>query len=519
MFKNFFTTKEEKARIFAIPQLVITDKGIISIEKLKKGNRIIGEGGKINVVNKVEKNVKKNDYFYLINKDLFVYKDQSLMIDGNAIHAFEVKKGDMLDRKDGTRERITSIKKIKGDYYFHRLEVSGDHTYYINEILVHNANRFWVLTAGGTWNATATGKWSTTSGGGAGSAVPTASDDVFFDGNSGTNTITLSGSRSAKTLTCTSFAGTFDMGNNANTLNMSGSVVFVSGMTLSHTDSQLNFIATASLTSGGKTLPIVTCAGSGITLTIQSTFVSDQGITVTDGTFTANNFNITTPNFAAGRSLGKTVVVNFGTGTWTITGTAGSGGVAVFFIDGASPPTINESTSTIKFTDTSNTDITCTWNDDTFYNIWYARGTSTGKVIHTTRFLCNNYLDDGTGTHTIQWKNSNTYTFAAQTSTTGFHVAGNNGHPVTLTKDAGGTAPTLSIASGIVSCDYLTVTSCSTTGGATFYAGAHSTGGGSGWIFQLASITDINGLAIKTGINILRGASIGTAVKDINELT
>ena len=45
------------------------------------------------------------------------------------------------------------------------------------------ADRFWV-GGSATWDATAGTKWATTTGGGGGAAVPTAADDVRFDGNS-----------------------------------------------------------------------------------------------------------------------------------------------------------------------------------------------------------------------------------------------------------------------------------------------------------------------------------------------
>ena len=52
------------------------------------------------------------------------------------------------------------------------------------------ANRYWV---GGTgnWDATTT-HWSATSGGSGGASVPTYSDNVFFDANSGVGTVNCS---------------------------------------------------------------------------------------------------------------------------------------------------------------------------------------------------------------------------------------------------------------------------------------------------------------------------------------
>jgi hypothetical protein len=51
------------------------------------------------------------------------------------------------------------------------------------------ANRFWV-GGSGTWNNSSTSNWAATSGGAAGASAPTSIDDVFFDANSGTPTVT-----------------------------------------------------------------------------------------------------------------------------------------------------------------------------------------------------------------------------------------------------------------------------------------------------------------------------------------
>ena len=61
------------------------------------------------------------------------------------------------------------------------------------------ADRFWVNGAG-SWNSTA--RWSTTSGGTSGASVPTAADNVIFDGNSGTSHFTVTVTAGA---TCANF--------------------------------------------------------------------------------------------------------------------------------------------------------------------------------------------------------------------------------------------------------------------------------------------------------------------------
>jgi len=115
------------------------------------------------------------------------------------------------------------------------------------------ANRYWV---GGTaaWDGTAGTKWALTSGGAGGQAVPTSADDVFFDANSGANTVTIStGNTGAKSITCTGFTGTL-AGTAA--ITVSGSITLVAGMTFSYTGT-VTIAATATITSAGKTFTCI----------------------------------------------------------------------------------------------------------------------------------------------------------------------------------------------------------------------------------------------------------------------
>ena len=76
------------------------------------------------------------------------------------------------------------------------------------------ANRYWVGGTG-TWDGTSTANWSATSGGSNGASVPTSTDDVFFDANSGGGTVTLDYDGSGTypecaNLICTGFTGSID---------------------------------------------------------------------------------------------------------------------------------------------------------------------------------------------------------------------------------------------------------------------------------------------------------------------
>jgi hypothetical protein len=116
------------------------------------------------------------------------------------------------------------------------------------------ADRYWV---GGTasWDATAGTKWATSSGGSGGASVPTASDDVFFDGNSGSGTVTMVSGRVCRNLDFTGFTGTLAGGGGA-TSTISGSLTVGAGMTFTLAGA-MTFNATTTghtITLNGKTL-------------------------------------------------------------------------------------------------------------------------------------------------------------------------------------------------------------------------------------------------------------------------
>ena len=177
------------------------------------------------------------------------------------------------------------------------------------------ANRYWV---GGTdtWDATAGSKWALTSGGAGGQAVPTTADTVFFDANSGANTITIgSGVATCSTLTMTGFTGTLAFGSNSITCAGTGTI-YTGATTFSVTGTPLivcnNSSATArtitpaatteanavsfNITAGTGT---ITATGSFLSLnftgftgtlantgrTIYGSLTLGSGMTVTDGTF------------------------------------------------------------------------------------------------------------------------------------------------------------------------------------------------------------------------------------------
>ena len=215
------------------------------------------------------------------------------------------------------------------------------------------ADRFWV---GGTasWNGTATGKWSTTSGGASGAAEPVAADDVLFDGNSGTGTITMDTTAGeCRSFNATGFTGTFTLG--AVDWNIGdgtiGHFTLASGMTFTSGGNEFrdiifkSTVGTNNITTNGKVIPRE-CFFNGVggTWQFQDAVTHTGGglgaiITLQTGTLNTNGQSVSTDLFSS--ASGTTLTL----GSTTFTLTQGDG-TPWTFNAGA---TLTSNTSTISF--------------------------------------------------------------------------------------------------------------------------------------------------------------------------
>jgi hypothetical protein len=170
-------------------------------------------------------------------------------------------------------------------------------------------DKYWVGGAG-TWNSSNTANWSTTSGGAGGAAVPIAGEDIYFDANSGTGTVTYTGSgipanREYGTLSFRGFTGT---SNFAGTITGSGVAFNVSR----------NFILSPSMTNTAWSTTI-TFSGTNVGNTIIFNGKSYAGNMV----FSASNDTASwtlTDNFRLFRS-GGTTSLTLSRGSVTASGT------------------------------------------------------------------------------------------------------------------------------------------------------------------------------------------------------
>lgn len=362
------------------------------------------------------------------------------------------------------------------------------------------ASRYWV-GASADWDGTAGTKWATTSGGAGGAAVPTISDDVFFDANSGGGTdCEKTTNTDVASLNFTGFTGIF---RGAGTIDAIGSLTLGSGMTYSHTGS-LQFTSDGSITSNGITITSNQIEiNSGAVITLQDSLVhtGTNGIILTNGTLNANNFNVTCFLFNGSNSNVRTLTM--GSGTWTITGSG-----TVWTIATTTNLTLNANTSTIKLTDNSASNKIFSAGSLTYNNYWNATQGAGVCIMQGGNSTWNDFkIDAG---RNQQFNAGSTFTISSLTA------IGTSIDTIIITSSSAATH-TLSDASGINTVEHCSISYSIASGGATFNA-ENSTDGGNntGWNFINTAVKTVNGLA-QASVKTIDALAIAS-VKSINGL-
>lgn len=364
------------------------------------------------------------------------------------------------------------------------------------------SNRYWV---GGTgnWNDD-DNHWATTSGGSpAAGNLPTSSDDVFIDANSGFEsggTIIVDNYGNCHDFTCTSGHTYTILGISA--FNIYGSITFESGLTINLSD-YINLLSTETetVTINGATITLpdngiqILAAGS---WTLQDDLVLSGGLLIFCGTFDANDHNITAKYFYFYADTGCTPTVYMRSGTWetTINGTHWEvdecSGEVVTFVPGTSTIKCNIGGSSAQY---------FYGQGHIYNNIWITGGR--GKF----------YFDDGGNTFNelkIDTPPRTIYFMPEEiTYVNNFITSGTSGNLITIDSSDLSTQHILSKSSGTVSCDYLNISNSNVTGGATWYAGSHSvdTTNNDGWIFEDKPTPLSPKVIVKNKLNLL---SIGS---------
>jgi len=166
------------------------------------------------------------------------------------------------------------------------------------------ANRFWV---GGTgnWDGVSTTHWSATDGGPSGASVPTSSDDVFFNGNSGGGTVTITATANTKSINTTNFGGTVT---GSSAINIALSMNLTGGTWSATGAITFNGTTTGALiTLNGKTIAnAVTFNGVGGGWTLADAFLSSSTVTLTNGSFSTGAFSFQSTTVSVTGSAART---------------------------------------------------------------------------------------------------------------------------------------------------------------------------------------------------------------------
>lgn len=341
------------------------------------------------------------------------------------------------------------------------------------------ANRFWV---GGTdnWNGTAGTKWSTTSGGAGGAAEPTSSDDVFFDGNSGINTITVvTSTRSCNSLNFTGFTGTFTGSGN---LTISGSITLVSGMVCSYSGvPTFNSTSSQTITSAGQTFgnSTMTFNGSGGSWALQDNLdATNQAVVLTAGTINLNSFTFKIQRLTSSNT--NTRGITFAGGIIEIETTAAN---IVWDMLTPTNSTINTTGGGLIKLVVSSSNRRFDGGGNGYPNFWTLGGTGTLTFTGSNTF--SDFKDTSTVAHTI------IFTTGTTTTVSTWNVNGTAGNLITINSSTTGTHSLVKSSVGIISSDYLNIQHSVATPSSTWYAGTNSINNqavvtaGSGWIFTV----------------------------------
>jgi len=245
--------------------------------------------------------------FYKINDTWTLNSEQSIWRNGtNVCHARHLVVGDEIYDDDDNPVIITSIEEVEADGWW-RFDISGDHSYIVEGLTLHNASRFWVLGTG-TWDASDTTHWAASSGAGSGGqSVPGSADTVTFDGSSGGGTVTPNTTITVQSITCGAHTGTLAFNTNNNNVTLSSSTGFNSNNSGTRTLNLGNGTWTLTINSGATPWSI---NASNLTFNANSSVIKFSATTASKRTFDGANLTYATLSIDANTSGGFITVTS-----------------------------------------------------------------------------------------------------------------------------------------------------------------------------------------------------------------
>ena len=335
---------------------------------------------------------------------------------------------------------------------------------------------YWNLAGSQNWSATA---WAPSSGGTPDiNNFPLAQDTAVFDDTGSAGTVTINAAWNIGTFDASARTSAMTLSTSTNAPLVYGDWKFGTGVTSSSAGGTITFAkrGTQTITSNGVTFgcPITVNAIAGtVQLADALALASTREITLSNGTFDAVSYNVTTAVFIWGGQASS--VFKMGSGTWTLSGAA-----TVWDVQPATR--FYKGTANIVLSDTSTSARTFAGGGLSYnkLTIGGTTGTSTLTIAGNNQFT--ELASTKTVAHTIAL-GTTTQTFGKWT------VTGTAGNVVTLTGT--GTAHILAGAC-TDSIDYLAMGSIgfAATSPGEFYAGANSTGTAAAPVYRTAKPAD-----------------------------
>ena len=305
---------------------------------------------------------------------------------------------------------------------------------------------------------------------------PTEANTLSFNITAGTYTLTMfSTNRNYRDVDFTGFSGTLAAVGSA--VLVYGSLTLSSTMTLS-TGATLTMASTSAtvrkIKTNGKSVSFaILFNGVGGTWQLQDNMTMlTQTISHANGTFDLNGYTLSTD--VSYITVAGTKNLTFNGGTFTTSMATASGPGFNNNVPTGFSTTAGTGVGKIRFTSPIAKNMVGGGSvfNCTLYNDAAAALTITGA---------NTFNDIDKGNPTTAF----VFPAGATTTVNNFSLTGSVGNIVTITSSTPGVAATLSKASGVVSSDYMSIQDSAAGGGATWYAGTHSTNvsGNTGWIF------------------------------------
>lgn len=348
-------------------------------------------------------------------------------------------------------------------------------------------NRYWVGNAG---SFDATTNWAATSGGASGASMPLPQDTAFFDANSfsiASQNINWTGQNNFRmgTLDFTGVTNSPIFNIDTDVL-IYGSATFTSGVVWGGVDDLiLSGRGTHTFNQGqisSSSTYDVNCVSGSYTMTgnvCSSPAASKPNITITSGSFDADVYDLHVNSVTGTGSTARTL--SMGSGTWFIYSF-----LTVWNFGTTTNLTFNRDTSTIEFINSSANTVTFAGGGLTYFDVVINRGAGTGIFSITGNNTFNILQSLTSAAYTLRIAGSSTQTFES------FEVSGSSGNIVTIESSSASAYNFVYTGADVVDVDYISISRSQATPAVdTWYAGSHSTDGGSntGWIFDDAPVS------------------------------